>query len=211
MAHRTIEFLKIMSIGIERDIVNVNKIGVEERAVLINKAGASIYTLTGKTIRDYIRAGRPVQYSVTCEGIVGLPSRLIEVAIFPDPVEFFVPGTDEKSAEEQRALVEKDSYTLLSEGLGLERVKLGFGSAADLTELFFRHFDEGLLRGEDWRLFGREYGNLSSRTQTPIDELGSDFAVVGGYSPVNGLWVSGLGGDGFRGVRVIRLVVPKYV
>lgn len=196
-----------MSIGIEKDVVN--EIDPQEKAVLI-KAGALIYPLTGRTIIDHVRAGRPIQYSdsETCSKIVNSPLQAIEVAIFPDPTEFLVPGTEGKSFVDQQALVREDSDVFLRRGLGLEGVELIFGEAADFVELTFQHFDRGLLDGKDWRLFGKNYDYLCSRTQTPIGESGY-FAVVGQYLVVNGLYVGGFGVDGIQHVGVLRLVVPK--
>ena len=122
------------------------------------KDGAVIYQLAGQTIEAQTglqrKKGRPSFYSVVNGGnrLVGRPSRLSEVAIYPDPERFFVPNTGDKDLETQDVLVAEDARNL--------RIRLRVNwldvvipdEAATLTELTFKHFGKTGV----W-LFGAKY------------------------------------------------------
>jgi len=187
----------------------------EEKEALI-KDGAVIYRLRGETINtqreSQERKGKPSFYYVVDAGgrLLALPSREIEVAIFPDPKRFFVPDSFNISVQEQEERVKQDAEEL-SERLDLKGIsEIIPDEAAALSDITFQHLDE---IGE-W-LFGPEYakaqglGWVYGRTKNPINSSGSHVAYVGDARPDRGLrardWRRG---RGHHHVGAVRLVVP---
>ena|SRR3989344_97584 len=197
-------------LGIEAFPTGLKTFSDGARQALI-KDGAVIYPLRGSTIetqREMQREkGKPSFYYVVNgdERLVGRPSRLSEVAIYPDPKKFFIPNTGGKDLETQEALAAEDANKLRKrlKQNGMDVVIPE--QAATLTELTFKHLDETGV----W-LFGENYDYLFGRTKNPTNESGSVAAYVGDADPGRGLdvddWSRGLGLDG---IRVVRLVVPK--
>lgn len=208
----------------------------EEKRVLLGD-GAAIYLPTGTTIaaqREIRVKERKLSFfsAMTVDGLIDLPSRQVEVAIFPDPQRFFVPGSFNVNVTRQEKLVKEDAEKELHGRLGLDGVtQIIPKEAATLTEVAFMHFDEtGVL------LFGPEYDLLSQRlgvrtsnvfgiTKNPTNSAGSFVAAIGGalkgvgvdvrYPPE--LYTISLGGlcmvnqdriSGSGNCGVVRLVVP---
>lgn len=174
------------------------------------KDGAVIYPLTGSTIEAQrnmrAKKGKPSFYYVVDvrEGLVGRPSRLSEVAIYPDPKKFFVPNTGGEDLETEALVAE--AANRLRKRLRQNGIDVVIPEeAVTLTELTFKHLDET----EVW-LFGESYGYLYGRTKNPTNESGSGVAIVGCAVPDSGLgvldWRRGLGNGR---VRAVCLVVPR--
>lgn len=187
----------------------------EKRALKEDKA--LVYGLEGTTIaaqRELRTAeGKPSFYFVLDAGdrLVGRPSRLSEVAIYPQTDKFFIPGTENKDLATQERMVQKDADDLRKR-LGQEGIDVVIPEeAATLTEVTFKHLEE---TGE-W-LFGKKYTRahkldfIYGRTKNPTNESGSHVAHVGGADPDDGLdvfdWHRGYGDDF---LLAVRLVVPR--
>jgi len=183
---------------------------VEKRA--LSKDGAIILKPLDQTIPSQREAQRqkekPSFYFVANaeDGLLNVPSSLAEVAIYPDPDRFFIPGTGGKDLATQERMVSRDGETL-RERLGLSGVDVRIpNEASTLTGITFDYLDQ---TGE-W-LFGPDYGYRYGRTKNPTTKSGSPAAVVGRASPAYGLHVVGFepaDGDGL--VRAVRLVVPNH-
>lgn len=188
----------------------------EEKRVLVDD-GAIIYGLTGETVNSQKISQRakekPSFWFVTSGGerLVGRPSRLSEVAIYPDPEKFFIEDSGSKNLADQGGLVEKDGESLRSR-LGLEGITVVIpDEVSTLTEVTFKYLDET----GNW-LFGEKYAKahdldfIYGRTKNPTNASGSSVAVVGRARPVSGLYVNYWDADGGnRHVWAVRLVVPK--
>lgn len=195
--------------------VEVRRFSQEERKALLGD-GAVIYLLTGETIRDQREDKRPLWYVVGGYSehgknrVLDFPSRLIEVAIYPHPEGFFVPGSFGKTTDGQDSL-------LVQEAEGL-RKKLRVGGitmirpeASEATEVFFKHFDAAGAR-----LLGKDYMDKANgywryiRTNTPTNLVGSSLASVGRWHADSGLLVDGWPRDEGRVLLgVARWVVPQ--
>lgn len=187
----------------------------EEKEALRND-GAVIYLLHGETIlsqKESQRAkGKPsFGYVVDAgERLLALPSRKIEVAIYPDPEKFFVPGSFNKSVKKQEEKVMQDARELRLR-LNLSAVtEIIPDEAATLSEIGFQHLDATGV----W-LFGKEYAVAQGldwvygRTKNPTNASGSIVAYVGNAYPDSGLDVGGWRrDDGLHSVGALRLVVP---
>ena len=187
--------------------LEVSRFNDVDREALL-KAGALIYELTGETIEDQQGAGRKFWY-VTDGGdkLLEKPSRRGEIAIFPDPNEFFIPESGGKSLADQEKLASRDTKAL-QKRLNTKGLKVIIPEeASTLTEITFKHLEE---TGE-W-LFGERYGYNYGRTKNSTNKSGSSVAVVGSAFLDNGLFVNDWDrGDGFDSVRVVRLVVPSGI
>lgn len=182
----------------------------EEIDVLIND-GAVIYLPQGETIRGQREEWRPFWYVTDGYEIDGrnrlldFPSRSIEIAIYPDPKNFFVPGSFDKSKTEQEAFLAEDLH-LLQRRLGLEGIRGILPEASEVTEVAFRHFDATWRKV---RLLGKNYGFRNIRTDTPTNLVGSDFAIVGYWRDVDGIRVDDRDADdGHRLLGAARWLVP---
>lgn len=204
------EFLADSSHVIKEAISSGTKTFSGKAKEALIKDGALIYSLTGQTIkaqREIQRGkGMPSFYYVANGGerLVGRPSRLPEVAIYPDPEKFFIPNTAGKDLETQEALALEDANKLRGR-LNQSGIDVVIPEeAATLTELTFKHLDETGI----W-LFGEIYSYFYARTNNPTNESGSGVANVGPARPVYGLDVSSWGREGGRDyLRVVRLIVP---
>lgn len=171
--------------------------------------GATIFTLTGQTILEQKELQRnkgknSFSYIASNESILlDLPSAPIEVAFFPHPERFMLPGSFGKDLQTQERLL-KDDAKILSKRLGLGGIsEIISVEAATLTELTFRYLNETGI----W-LFGKDYNYCFARTQNPIKESSSFVANVG-HAYFGGLRVNGW--DPERGLSllgVVRLIVP---
>lgn len=181
----------------------------EEREVLV-KDGAVLYLPTGETINAQKQNNRPFWY--VSEGyiidgrnrLLDFPSRLIEIAIYPDPERFFAPGTFGKSKAAQEDLLKEDRDQLRKR-TGLENLDQILPEASEGTERIFKYFDETGIR-----LLGVDYGYRWIRTNTPTNKSGSLFALVGRFRDVvGGLGVFVFSHDrGRPGMGAARWVVP---
>lgn len=153
----------------------------DEEKRILKEDGAVIYSLEGETIQVQREGGRKFWYVVDAgERFLTLPSRVMEVAIYPDPERFFVPDSFNKTKAQQEELVRKDGQEL--------RVRLGIGDleeilpeAPEATEVLFKHLDETGVR-----LLGENYGYRYIRTNTPINSVGSIVAHVGSFGAGGG-------------------------
>lgn len=192
-----------------------------EREALITD-GAIIYTATGKSIEAQKEAqtskNQPSFWdmsggaSAAGDRLLAVPSRRVDIAIYPEPERFFVPGSFNKTLEEQEELVAQDTRDL--------RKRLNKGSigviipteASTLTDIVFQHFNET----RRW-LLGYRYAETQGlnrvyvRTKNPIpmDYFEERVACVGISSPDNGMdirsWPSN---KGYDNLGAARLVVP---
>ena len=179
--------------------------------------GALTYTLVAETISDQrdsqAKKGKPSFRYLVNAGDRLTASRNIEVAIYPAPGSFFVPGTFNRSVIEQEKLVEADAQELRTR-LGLENIgEILPDEAATLTQVVFQHLD---ATGK-W-LFGQEYAKAQGldwvygRTKNPTNSSGSNVANVGDASPDYGLYVfDWLRDRGYRHIGTVRLVVPVEI
>lgn len=172
-------------------------------AILLSPLGQAIPSQR----EDQRQKGKPSFYYVTNaqDGLLDRPSRLAQVAIYPDPDRFFVPGTAGKDLATQERLASDDGESL-RQRLGLPRIDVEIPEeAATLTGVTFDYLDQ---TGE-W-LFGSKYGYLYGRTKNPTNRDGSDVACVGDANPGGGLDVDDFDrGSGDDNVQVVRLVVPS--
>lgn len=186
----------------------------QEREILLAD-GAVLYLPTGKTINDQRAAGREFWYVAPGfmeEGknrLTEFPSRRIEVAIYPAPERFFVPGSFDKTMGQQDEASREDAKELRKR-LGLKGIEIVRPEASEVTEVMFEHFDATRVR-----LLGEEYREQAAghwpyiRTNTPTDKSGSCYVWVGSFDPNDGpdvdVW---LGDDHLVFLGVARWVVP---
>lgn len=186
----------------------------QEKHVL-EKDGAVVYALTGTTIPAQEAARREKRkpsfwYVVEAGDRLLLPSRKIEVAIFPAPDRFFVPLSFGQNTDIQERLAAKDGQ-ILRLRLKLPRItQIIPDEAATLTELTFQHLDKTgnwLLGPEHATAQGRSW--IYGRTKNPTNEIGSRVANVGSARSNEGLAVDGwYSNEGREDVGALRLIVP---
>lgn len=189
-----------------------------EKAVL-EDFGASFYTLTGETIEGQKRArraqGLPTFWNNVDTGdrerMLAVPSPKIEVAYFPNPENFFVPGTLGKDTDTQETMVAADAKRYGLEGI----TQIIPDQASVFTELTFQY----LASHPGVWLFGQKYAEAQGknwvygRTKNPTNSSSSRVAVVGDARPDRGLrvlgWRRGHGGDGVGSPRLVVAVETK--
>lgn len=186
---------------------------LERRRLLDDQA--RIYLLSGTTIPQQREAqaakGKPSFWYVIDggENLLALPSRQIEVAIFPAPERFFAPGSFGKNTARQEQVVREDAQNELHARLDLPGVtQIIPDEAATFADLTFQHLD---ATGR-W-LFGPEYAEAQGlswvygRTKNRTNRTGSSVALVGHAYPDRGLdvngWDRGHGDDLVGGVRLV--------
>lgn len=180
----------------------------EEREVLV-KDGTVLYLPTGETINGQRQNNRPFWYvagGYVIDGrnrLLDFPSRPIEIAIYPDPERFFVPGSFDKSKARQEDLILEDRDQLRKR-TGLENLDQILPEASEATERIFDYLDKTGIR-----LLGQDYGYRWLRTNTPTNKFGSRFADVGYFLGVDGLRVGDFSRDrGAPDLGAARWVVP---
>ncbi len=179
----------------------------QEREALIND-GAVLYLPSGETIRGQREAGRQFGYVFNGgERLLDFPARRIEVAIYPDPERFFVPGSFDKTTDKQDDLMAEDAESLRKR-LGLEGIGMIRPEASEVTEVMFKHFDETQVR-----LLGKDYMKQAGgyypyiRTNTPANKSGSNLASVGCFGADSGPDVD----DWNRGPHYVFLATARWV
>lgn len=168
----------------------------EARRAFVQKDLTAI-PLTGQSVRGYKELGKRFRsaWHDTRPEFELLPSRRSEVAFIPG---LFLPGSNNKTLEQQKQMVEEYSEELKKEIEGVEAI---IGTAPDYIELALRYQEE---TGE--YLFGKNYGGSYTRTTTQVYE--NLFACVGEFQ-VAGLTILNRNpGDGFTQVSVAPLIVP---
>lgn len=184
-------------IGVERPLRVVDQFSFETRMAL-EAQGASIYLLTGQSIRD-LREAEGL-FGLTCSEVPWLetlPSRLSEVAMYPS--ELFLTDSNKKPMSEQLNMLERFGRDLARTIPGATVV---LGSVSDYVELAF-----GYLNATGKFLFGNasEYG--FTRTATFTGSLNG--AVVGKFSFDRNLTVRSFQrDDGLASIWVAPLIVP---
>jgi len=162
----------------------------EERKALVDD-GAVPYLLTGETIKSQKSAKRrpfvEVADGYEVDGknrLTEFPSRIMEVAIYPDPERFFVPNSFNKTTDQQIALVEQDAQ-FLRERLRQPKIGQILPEVSEVTEVLFKHVNATKVR-----ILGKGYGKWSYiRTGTPTNKEGSYVASVGRWDR-GGLYVN---------------------
>ncbi len=149
------------------------------------KDGHIIYPFSLQTIKTQEEARKPFHFQDNYGSKFKTTSSMVgEVAFIPNPKRFFIPGSNNKTYEQQEELV-KLYEKHLQKSLKLpENVRVVMGQAPDYTQLAFIHLEE---TGE--RLFGLEYGFNFTRTKTSIST--HDVANVGSFYSTIGLHVYG--------------------
>lgn len=182
-------------------LTTVRAFSPESRQAL-EAEGHVVYSFRGQSIEGMRKAGRPF-WNIVDAGpqFLALPSRLIEVAINPDPKKFFLPKSNNKTLPQQEEMIAIYSEELRGK-TGSKDIAAIMGEAPDYVELAFVHLD-----ATRDRLFGERYDYRYARTKTPT--VGSDVAVVGGFLAGHGLGVGGWDRDrGCDIVWAVPLVVP---
>lgn len=139
---------------------------------------------------------------------MSLVSRPTQIAIFPQPADFYVPGSNNLSLAQQRELLAVDEAEAVRKKMGIGGLSLVIGDVATHAGLVFAYFD----RSRGIRLHGEDYGYRYARTETPT--VNPHVASVGGfyeiyYNRFYGLRVVDF--DASRGyplVWAVRLGVP---
>lgn len=180
IAGRTRRIAQLEQTGVETENYILLPYTDAEKEILIAD-GAAVYLLEGQSIGSQRRGGRRF-WSDWHEGhpIEDLTSRIYEVAIWPDPEKFFVPGTFNKSKPKQEELIRADGQKIQAR-LGIPMFTEILPGAPEGTEVMFRHFDKTGVRllGENYMTKEKYWSYM--RTNTPTDESGSDVAVVGSF------------------------------
>lgn len=163
----------------------------------------AIYGFNPVSIGGLRADGRPFWY-ITYQGdrFMNLLSRPSQIAIHPDPEQFYLPDSNYKSLSEQEAMIEEYAHEVLRGKKKIGGVEVIVGEAPDHVGVVFAHFD-----ATEVRLHGKDYGYRYARTTTPT--VGSGVAGVGSFGARGGLGVSGWGRvSGYGGVWAAPLVVP---
>src|SRR3989344_5156354 len=156
--------------------------------------GALIYIPKGETIptqgEAQTRKGKPSFWFVVEAGhlVLAVPSRQVEMAIYPVPDKFFVPNSFDRSVEKQEEAVEKDAADLrkrlCQESIG----EIIPDEASTLTDITFQHLDATgkWLFGPDY-VKAQELDWVYGRTKNPTNKAGSNVACVGRAGPDHGV------------------------
>ncbi len=183
------------------------RFGEQERQAL-KKAGAIICRGTGKTLIDLKGVERKISWVLKKKEfkeykIVHTPSHVGEMAFFPNPRDFFVPGSLGKTLLEQEKLVKSDSE-YLRKNLGVNGLEVVIPKeAATLVELAYFYFGVKM----DW-LFARSYQRHHARTKQYTDS--NHTLEVGFANKKDGLVVlESLASHRDAQTGVVRLIIPR--
>lgn len=180
----------------------------QEKSILI-RDGAVIYRTVGETLFQQRQIGRRFWWQQTNYVIDGkyrlldFPSRISEVAIYPDPERFFVSGTFNKSKRAQEAIIAKDACELRNR-LGIGNLDEILPEASEVMEILFQHLEATL---KETRLSGRDFSNRWIRTDTPISV--GRLARIGffGTTPQIRGWFTD---RGLPDLGAVRWIVPRW-
>jgi len=172
---------------------------LDETRLALTRAGALIYPLTGLSVADLKRAGKPFWTGwYRGQGFEDLRSRQCEAAVFPN--QLLLPASNRRSFEEQQKLMVEFSQAL---GRRIPGVMAVIGSVADYAELVFVH-----LAATGQSLFGADWGYSYTRTTTPTGDNG--IALIGRFTPNGGLNICGYNAGGsLNNVWVAPLIVVE--
>ncbi|OGH07683.1 MAG: hypothetical protein A2W22_00415 [Candidatus Levybacteria bacterium RBG_16_35_11] len=169
----------------------------------LRKDGAVILSTLGQTLSSQAeaqrQAGKPSFSYMNCEDgyLMDIPSRLAQVAVYPDPDEFFAPKTNDKDLATQEILIAKDAEKIRAR-TGLQEIDEIIPDAATLTGIIFEYEKETGV----W-LLGRGFENRFGRTKNGL------VCFQHSNSPSLGLRVFSWPGDSHGdGVHAVRTVVP---
>jgi hypothetical protein len=178
--------------------------------MFLESDGAVILTTFGQTLTSQReiqeREHRPsFQQMVNAPELLNRPSELMQVAIYPDPDRFYIPGSENADLETQEALAREDGEQQRKR-LGLDCIDVIVPKrAATLSGIFFA---TRKLSGE--LMFGRKYGCHYGRTSDSIGN-GSKTAIVGDVDPASGIVISSWPhNQGSDDIRAVRLIVPTH-
>lgn len=188
-----------------------NKGWSNEEVMTLIMDGATTYYPTGETVRSQILAEKKLCYQLGSYKINGRdrlldwPSRSLEVAIYPDPDRFFVPGSLNQAKCKQKMLIETD-VTKLRKRLGMENIDIIFPEASEAIEVFFQHYE-----AVGMRLLGRDYNFLWMRTATFTNNVHPRrFARVGAWADAGTLYIRDwFANRGLPDLGVARWIVPR--
>jgi hypothetical protein len=172
--------------------------GKKEQEALL-KDGALIYQLNEHSMFEQYELGAPLDETwYEYEGmskIARLSPRRIQIALYPDPKNFYIPDSEAKTLAEQEMLAQQESI-LLRQRLGVDGIEIPVPKEpAILTEAIWKHKEN---TGE-W-LLGKEYGYKTIRTTQRFPEIRVD-VINGG--------VMSLGPSLFTAtVRIFRMEPP---
>lgn len=155
-------------------------------------------------IAGFPRNGRKFRYrtSVYDEWFTGLLLEPSQVAIFPDPEQFYVPLSNDLSSGGQRLAQITDMEEVVNKKMGIGGIESVMGDLPTHAGLIIAHLDK---TDRQVYLHGKNYGKRTARTETrtinsetatvswPFARLGVE---IGSYplSPGNSnLWVVRLG------------------
>lgn len=176
----------------------------------IENADGMIYEKKGESIEDQKNAERPfsvgIGYKHLPDHVRETPSTYGQVAIFPNPQEFFVPRSFWLPVQAQLKLVAQDAASL-RQRLGVEDIDEVIPEvAADLTDITFQHFDK---TGQKlFEAFPLEFDPHFGVTQMPMSSL--HIVSVGEFRDIYGIDVRGVTAEnGAPGAGAVRWVVPR--
>jgi len=138
----------------------------EEKNILAGD-GALILELGCETLRQLRVNGKPFLHLTDGgEKLLDTPTKLTEVAIYPQPSRFFVQNSNWKNFDRQICMVYEDGM-LLRRRLRLPTVTQIMPEAVDLAQIIFKYPEvvKSLSAGQ--------YGDREIRTVTPV-KTGSD-------------------------------------
>lgn len=171
---------------------------IRNRAVIFDPLETSLAQL--------VAANRPFWYLIDRENrdFMSLSSRPTQIAIFPDPEQFYVPESNNLSLNRQRELLKIDLAEVVKTKMGIGGVEEVIDNVATHAGLVFAYLDKTNGRVG---LHGDGYGYRCVRTETPT--IGSSVALVGYFRTAFGLLVSDWHRDkGNESLRALRLLVP---
>lgn len=159
------------------------------------------------SLAGLVAAERPFWHITSRDdpNFMGLLSRSTQIAIFPQPEDLYVPGSNNLSLAQQKESLAVDEAEVVrnSRKMGIGGLRLVIGDVATHAGLVFAYFD----RSGGVRLHGADYGYRYARTETTT--VGSFVADVGYFNEFDGLDVlDWLAGNGNPRVWALRLGVP---
>lgn len=176
----------------------VKSFSPEIREALKN-GGLFIYDLSGKSIAGLKKEGYPLWINdlLKTTSALALPSKLTQVAFYPDSERFFLKGSFGKNEDQQDKLFAEYAKEFEKQFPGTRLIK---GEGPDYTELSSKHSQD-----PEERLFGEKYGYCWTRTSTPV----AFGRLAVGFFDDDRLRVDSFGPDVAFGLfGVVPLVVP---
>lgn len=102
------------------------------------------------SLAKLVAVKRPLWYITNRDnpGFMNLVARSTQIAIFPNPTDFYIPKSNNLSLDRQRELLAVDEAEVINKKMGIGGLRLIMGDVATHTGFVFAHFDKTEVKSD---------------------------------------------------------------